>query len=55
MCLQLDCKKLILMGHQSCLQMSLALFLITPFGALIPQGLLRNEFNVEIKVCQWFM
>jgi hypothetical protein len=40
---QLDCGKLILMGHQSCMWAWLALFLIAPFRTLILLSLLRDK------------
>ncbi len=49
--LQSDCGKLILMGHQSCLGVSLVLFFIAPFEALILQGLLKkkNSFVLDYQ------
>jgi hypothetical protein len=54
MCLQLDYEKLTLMGHQSCLWVCLAMFLTSPFGALILLGMLREKKFISAslsKIC----
>jgi hypothetical protein len=48
MCFQIDCEKLILMGHQNCLWASLALFLITPFRAMIFQSLWEKKSSLVL-------